>query len=537
MAAGRAAGVDGALGLGKRKQKKRRKNAELLEHERWNCPNGCGTFFRSTSTKSIHRHKRYTTATHSSQLNDTATMKRRSLHPVLHACVGCCAPRLRAALAVRLCRFGLPDSPERPPDEDEDEGEGEREGEGEEAEQREEDDEGEQGDDDADDEDGDEQVDVDSDGKGSAMQAQQASRSARTAQREVEGGVDEVAAQLLSLSLSSDAPRSRYALQAPTTARASHRVAPNTVDSGAKEKRDERRPEHKQPQLSQPPTRSSSTPPLLFVPLASAAQPVALGGSTQRAVQHRRHSFDLPSAPSLGPQRRPSSRSTPSWMHSHDDDALFPTAAQSHHRADSQSGTDSGGSGSKNSTQSSASASLSSSSESSASSSLSSSSAASSSLSSAASSSPASLVHTPPRLSPNSTHRSLATTAQRLSDDSGRKPMRRASSHDESHALLDFAPSAQHALAKQPPVSLSSLPASAAHSAGQHTSPTPYPYPFPASSSEQLSLSEQPPAGPVGAKSRSARQLQLHKTTAAEAADTHKRDEAERRESKQRTSE
>jgi hypothetical protein len=40
-----------------KKQKKRRKSHELAPHERWNCPYGCGRFFRSTSTKSIQSHK------------------------------------------------------------------------------------------------------------------------------------------------------------------------------------------------------------------------------------------------------------------------------------------------------------------------------------------------------------------------------------------------------------------------------------------------------------------------------------------------
>lgn len=42
---------------GKRKQKRRRRGDELAAHERWNCPNRCGKFFRSTSTRSIHKHK------------------------------------------------------------------------------------------------------------------------------------------------------------------------------------------------------------------------------------------------------------------------------------------------------------------------------------------------------------------------------------------------------------------------------------------------------------------------------------------------
>ena len=58
-AAERAAGLGGSEDVsGKRRQKRRRKNAELLQHERWNCPRLCGTFFRSTSTRSIQRHRR-----------------------------------------------------------------------------------------------------------------------------------------------------------------------------------------------------------------------------------------------------------------------------------------------------------------------------------------------------------------------------------------------------------------------------------------------------------------------------------------------
>ena len=43
-------------GAGKRKRKKRRSAMDLSENERWNCPFGCGKFYRNTSTKSIHSH-------------------------------------------------------------------------------------------------------------------------------------------------------------------------------------------------------------------------------------------------------------------------------------------------------------------------------------------------------------------------------------------------------------------------------------------------------------------------------------------------
>lgn len=40
-----------------RKHNRRRASTELGEHERWNCPFGCGKFFRSTSTRSVRRHR------------------------------------------------------------------------------------------------------------------------------------------------------------------------------------------------------------------------------------------------------------------------------------------------------------------------------------------------------------------------------------------------------------------------------------------------------------------------------------------------
>jgi hypothetical protein len=44
------------LGFGKL-SRKRRKAHELLDTERWNCPIGCGAFFRKTSTLSIQKHR------------------------------------------------------------------------------------------------------------------------------------------------------------------------------------------------------------------------------------------------------------------------------------------------------------------------------------------------------------------------------------------------------------------------------------------------------------------------------------------------
>ena len=37
--------------------RRRRKSKDLPERERWNCPSGCGRFYRSTSTVSIQKHK------------------------------------------------------------------------------------------------------------------------------------------------------------------------------------------------------------------------------------------------------------------------------------------------------------------------------------------------------------------------------------------------------------------------------------------------------------------------------------------------
>lgn len=42
---------------GPRRTRSRRRTHELLAKERWNCPFGCGTFYRNTSTLSIKKHK------------------------------------------------------------------------------------------------------------------------------------------------------------------------------------------------------------------------------------------------------------------------------------------------------------------------------------------------------------------------------------------------------------------------------------------------------------------------------------------------
>lgn len=71
------------LSMGLRGVRKRRKAHELLDNERWNCPHGCGKFFRKTSTLSIHKHKlqcplRVSTGAASPTLKPLKKLKRRS---------------------------------------------------------------------------------------------------------------------------------------------------------------------------------------------------------------------------------------------------------------------------------------------------------------------------------------------------------------------------------------------------------------------------------------------------------------------------
>jgi hypothetical protein len=49
LAAGAAAGVH--------QQAPRRRSSDLQEYEKWHCPFGCGKFYRTTSTKSVHAHR------------------------------------------------------------------------------------------------------------------------------------------------------------------------------------------------------------------------------------------------------------------------------------------------------------------------------------------------------------------------------------------------------------------------------------------------------------------------------------------------
>ena len=392
---------------------------------------------------------------------------------------------------ISTCRFGQAEaskgaSEEEPPDDDDDEGEGE--GEGEEDEQRgEDDDEGGQGDDDADDDDED---DDDNDEKRSDMQTQQTTQTMQAPHQQRTGSavdVDEVASQLMGLTLSSARARAQFVT--PTTARRAHHAHGDSLPSSAERERDEQGGEYKRPHTQHANSRSSSTPPL-FVPATAV---VSADTASAQRLPYRRHSFDSSTALLVGSdmsqprtQKQPDEESAYSYSYS-------PGATVSH-RKNSHSGTESGGSGSKNSQQSSGSAALSSSSESSTSSSSSSSSAASSSSSSAASSSPHSNTHTPQRTSPATAQRSLATTAQRSAVEGGWKQKRRASSHDTSVATSSTAvltAAAQQHKAQPASSSSSSTPS---HSLSSATSTADS-----ATSASKMAVT----------KSRSVRQLQL----------------------------
>ena len=412
-------------------------------------------------------------------------------------------------LFVRLCRFGQSGSSrgagddEPPDDEDEDEGEDD--------EQRDdEDDEGRQGDDDADEEEADEENDE----KRSELHTPQTSHSMQVAQpqqqRQQQTGraVDDVTGQLMSLSLSAEHSRAPYV--APTAPQQFHRVHEDSVPSSAEKERDDQRSEHKQLQLPHATPRSSSTPPLFFIPADSnAAHSVTLHGQP-----YRRYSLDSSSASQIGHQQR----LTTQHRHQQRDDYSYSPSAHLSRRKDSQSGTESGGSGSKNSQVSSASAALSSSSESSTSSSTSSSSAASSSSSSAASSSPASLHHTPTRTSPAGTQRSLATTAQRTAAEGGRKQKRRASSHDASPTAAAPTASAEVSTALEQNKASSALPSS--FPSDSLSSQTPSAAGFHTSGSLTAVVSFGESGAMLGGKSRSVRQLQLDKAPPAAAVGT-----------------
>ena len=422
----------------------------------------------SPSTDTNGSRTRHTTL-HSAALTARNTGSRDS--PLPHRAVLC-----SVMFSLSTCCFGqsepvLVAGEDEPPDDDD-------EGDEDDEQRNEEDDEGGQGDDDADEDEGDESNDE----KRGGAQMQQTRQTMQAAQQQPQrpdnSSVDDVADELMALSLSSQ--RSRAGYTASIVARTSHSVDDDSFPSSAEKESDGQRGEHKQLLVAHVTSRSSSTPPLLFI----AAATTTADSDTLPRQPYRRHSIDSSASHLTRSTQRAISRQL-----QHDGFFYSSNEVSAPHRRDSHSGTESGGSGSKNSQQSSASTGLSSSS----------SSTASSSSSSAASSSPTSLTHTPTRTLPAATRRSLATTAQRTATEGARRQKRRASSQDATAAE-----------AGEAAVAIQAQPAAALDTAAQpHKAPSTSLASLPASSTSTAVLTVT-----AASKSRSARQLQLDSAVA-----------------------